>query len=244
MRRISRNGPCQDQAKQKLQKSCCRNTTTSPPHANPAETIPNLNNQVGESVQAKQPTDPNLKLKTNSIHSTESGLTTRSSTTPTIPNSVEKTKTNTPAPSPAPSHHPQILQSLRQGHQLQQQLRHQRKVKMPSTKIFPPKQLPTKGLSEEKLKTWTTEIEVWLGADDDMARFMQDGQYSNRRQKGSPQAESKPCKTTTPPWPTQKERPSREQPTEMRSWQGGKGSSKHSSAKWPSASPSTTTTSP
>ena len=49
---------------------------------------------------------------------------------------------------------------------------------MPSIKILPPKQLPNKGFSEQKFKTWTTELEVWLGADNDMARFMQEGQYS------------------------------------------------------------------
>ena len=48
---------------------------------------------------------------------------------------------------------------------------------MPAIKIHPPKQLPDKGLSEQKFETWTTELEVWLGEDDDMARFMEDGQY-------------------------------------------------------------------
>ena len=49
---------------------------------------------------------------------------------------------------------------------------------MPAIKIFPPKQLPDKGLSDQKFEAWTTELEVWLGKDDEMTRFMEDGQYS------------------------------------------------------------------
>ena len=51
---------------------------------------------------------------------------------------------------------------------------------MPAIKIFPPKQLPDKGLSEHSFEAWTSELEVFLalGVDNDMARFLQDGSYS------------------------------------------------------------------
>ena len=49
---------------------------------------------------------------------------------------------------------------------------------MPSIKIYPPKQLPDKVLSEQKFAAWCTELEVRLGEDDDMARFMDDGPYN------------------------------------------------------------------
>ena len=58
----------------------------------------------------------------------------------------------------------------------QGQVRHS--VKMPAIKIFPPKQLPDKGLSEHSFEAWTSQLEVSLGVDDDMARFLQDGFYS------------------------------------------------------------------
>ena len=50
---------------------------------------------------------------------------------------------------------------------------------MPAIKNFPPKQLPDKGLSEHSFEAWTSELEVFLGVDDDMARFLQDGSYSS-----------------------------------------------------------------
>ena len=50
---------------------------------------------------------------------------------------------------------------------------------MPATRIFPPKQLPDKDLFEHSFEAWTSELEVFLGVDDDMARFLQDGSYSS-----------------------------------------------------------------
>ena len=49
---------------------------------------------------------------------------------------------------------------------------------MQSIKIYPPAQLPDKNLSEQKFEAWQTELEVWLGEDDDMARFMGNSIYS------------------------------------------------------------------
>ena len=56
---------------------------------------------------------------------------------------------------------------------------------MPAIQIFPPKQLPDKGLSEHSFEAWTSELEVSLGVDDDMARFLQDGFYSTWQSKES-----------------------------------------------------------
>ena len=49
---------------------------------------------------------------------------------------------------------------------------------MPSIKIFPPKPLPDKNLSEQLFQEWKNKLEVWLGEDDAMARYMQDGIYN------------------------------------------------------------------
>ena len=49
---------------------------------------------------------------------------------------------------------------------------------MPSIKIHPPSPLPDKNLSEQLFQEWKNELEVWLGEDDHMARYMQDGIYS------------------------------------------------------------------
>ena len=49
---------------------------------------------------------------------------------------------------------------------------------MPSIKIFPPKQLPDKGLSEHSIEAWTLELEVFLIVNGDMARFLQYGEYN------------------------------------------------------------------
>ena len=49
---------------------------------------------------------------------------------------------------------------------------------MPQIKIHPPKQLPETEISEQDFQDWCNELEIWLGGDNDMARFMQDGIYS------------------------------------------------------------------
>ena len=48
---------------------------------------------------------------------------------------------------------------------------------MPTLKIYPPCQLPDQGISEQDFQDWVTELEIYLGTDDDMARFMTDGKY-------------------------------------------------------------------
>ena len=49
---------------------------------------------------------------------------------------------------------------------------------MPSIKIFPPKPLTDHQLSEQHFQEWKNELEIWLGEDDAMARYMEDGIYS------------------------------------------------------------------
>ena len=43
---------------------------------------------------------------------------------------------------------------------------------MPQIKIHPPKQLPEHSLSQQEFKDWTNELEIYLGQDEAMARFM------------------------------------------------------------------------
>ena len=50
---------------------------------------------------------------------------------------------------------------------------------MPGIKIFPPSQLPVKNLSQQQLEQWIVQLEIWLGQDNDMARFMERGIYRN-----------------------------------------------------------------
>ena len=48
---------------------------------------------------------------------------------------------------------------------------------MPTIKIHPPKQLPEHALSQQEFKDWTNELEIYLGQDEAMARFMICGIY-------------------------------------------------------------------
>ena len=50
---------------------------------------------------------------------------------------------------------------------------------MPGIKIFPPNQLPVRNLSQQQLEQWIVQLEIWLGQDNDMARFMERGIYQN-----------------------------------------------------------------
>ena len=50
---------------------------------------------------------------------------------------------------------------------------------MPSIKIHPPKQLPEQALSQQEFEDWTNELEIYLGQDEAMARFMIGGIYAN-----------------------------------------------------------------
>lgn len=48
---------------------------------------------------------------------------------------------------------------------------------MPQIKIHPPKQLPEQAISQQQFEDWVNELEIYLGQDDNMARFMSDGLY-------------------------------------------------------------------
>ena len=48
---------------------------------------------------------------------------------------------------------------------------------MPQIKIHPPKQLPEQTISQQQFEDWVNELEIYLGQDDNMARFMSDGLY-------------------------------------------------------------------
>ena len=48
---------------------------------------------------------------------------------------------------------------------------------MPGIKIHPPKQLPEQSISQQEFEDWTNELEIYLGQDEAMARFMAGGIY-------------------------------------------------------------------
>ena len=50
---------------------------------------------------------------------------------------------------------------------------------MPQIKIHPPKQLPEHSLSQQEFEDWTNKLEIYLGQDESMARFMPGGVYEN-----------------------------------------------------------------
>ena len=50
---------------------------------------------------------------------------------------------------------------------------------MPGIKIHPPKQLPEHSLSQQEFEDWTNELEIYLGQDEAMARFMTGGVYQD-----------------------------------------------------------------
>ena len=50
---------------------------------------------------------------------------------------------------------------------------------MPQIKIHPPKQLPEHSLSQQEFEDWQNELEIYLGQDEAMARFMTDGVYAD-----------------------------------------------------------------
>ena len=49
---------------------------------------------------------------------------------------------------------------------------------MPAIKIHPPKPLPEQVLSEQEFQDWQKELKIWLGEDNNMARFMTEGRYN------------------------------------------------------------------
>jgi len=48
---------------------------------------------------------------------------------------------------------------------------------MPGIKIHPPAQLPEQSISQQQFEDWTNELEIYLGQDEAMARFMDGGIY-------------------------------------------------------------------
>ena len=48
---------------------------------------------------------------------------------------------------------------------------------MPQIKIHPPKQLPEHSISQQEFEDWQNELEIYLGQDENMARFMTDSIY-------------------------------------------------------------------
>ena len=49
---------------------------------------------------------------------------------------------------------------------------------MPHIKIHPLKQLPEHSISQQEFEDWPNELEIYLGQDESMARFMTDGIYA------------------------------------------------------------------
>ena len=49
---------------------------------------------------------------------------------------------------------------------------------MPAIKIHPPKLLPEQLVSEQEFQDWQNKLEIWLGENDNMARFMTEGRYN------------------------------------------------------------------
>ena len=49
---------------------------------------------------------------------------------------------------------------------------------MPAIKIHPPKQPPEQVLSKQEFQDWQNELEIWLGEDSNMARFLTEGKYN------------------------------------------------------------------
>jgi len=82
---------------------------------------------------------------------------------------------------------------------------------MPGIKIFPPNQLPVRSLSQQQLEQWIVQLEIWLGQDNDMARFMEGGIYQNwqadevlpNRIDNVPNADPKVTAETTEPQRTE-----------------------------------------
>ena len=48
---------------------------------------------------------------------------------------------------------------------------------MPSIKIYPPSQLPDRGVTETQFNIWCEELEVYLAHEEEFAQFLPDGKY-------------------------------------------------------------------
>ena len=59
---------------------------------------------------------------------------------------------------------------------------------MPQIKIHPPKQLPEHAISQQEFEDWQNELEICVGQDENIARFMSDGRYHEwQSQEENPQ---------------------------------------------------------
>ena len=58
-------------------------------------------------------------------------------------------------------------------------------IRMPTIKIYPPNQLPDRGVSETQFSIWCEEMEVYLAQEPDFAQFLPDGKYSEWLSKES-----------------------------------------------------------
>ena len=54
---------------------------------------------------------------------------------------------------------------------------------MPSIKIYPPTQLPDRGVTETQFSIWCEELEVYLAQETDFAQFLTDGKYPHWQSK-------------------------------------------------------------
>ena len=50
---------------------------------------------------------------------------------------------------------------------------------MPSIKVYPPKQLPDRGVSETQFKIWIEELEVYLSQEDGFRKFLPGESYES-----------------------------------------------------------------
>ena len=54
---------------------------------------------------------------------------------------------------------------------------------MPTIKIYPPAQLPDRGVTETQFAIWIEELEVYLSQEEDLAQFLHTGNYPNWQSK-------------------------------------------------------------
>ena len=50
---------------------------------------------------------------------------------------------------------------------------------MPSIKVYPPQQLPDRGVTETQFDIWIEELEVYISQEEDLSMFLPDGRYEN-----------------------------------------------------------------
>ena len=57
--------------------------------------------------------------------------------------------------------------------------------RMPTIKIYPPTQLPDRGVTETQFSIWCEELEVYLAQEAEFAQFLPDGKYNEWLSKES-----------------------------------------------------------